>query len=135
MVNLLKTKQIKDFIEESPEKLQEIINGSEYGICITNEKGFFVAVNDNYTKVYGYAREELVGESFLKVVPTENKDFLGYLHDQFIEAKKEISRTWEVQRKNGDRIKINVDARFTDAINNSPHKITFVQPQDESILG
>lgn len=130
MVDLFKTQQVKTEIEADPSKLQDIIEASEYGICVTNKDGNFVAVNDQYTKVYGYSKEELVGNSFLIVVPEENREYLSYLHDRFIESKHEISRTWEVKRKDDSLISINVDARFTDAIEGEPHKLTFIEIQD-----
>jgi len=127
MVNLFKTKQVKISIDENPEKYQEVIDESEYGICVTDEKGIFVAVNDNYTKIYGYTKEELIGNHFSMVVHEDNKPLLSSLHDDFIESQTEISRTWEVKGKAGNTIKINVDARFTDKINDAPHKLTFIE--------
>ncbi len=128
MINLSKTKKIKDLINEDPENHQAIINESEYGICITDEKGHFAAINDNYCKIYGYSREELVGNHFSIVVPEANRDYLQQLHDEFIEKQTELSRTWEVRNKEGNLFKIDVDARFSDKINGKPHKLTFVDP-------
>lgn len=127
MINLFKTKQIKEAIDARPENTQEIINGSEYAICITNATGHFVFVNDNYCQVYGYDREELIGNHFSMVVPENTKAILNQLHDEYIEKQREISNIWEVVNKKGELMKINVDARFTNQIDNHPHKITFVE--------
>ncbi len=127
MINLFKTKKIKQAIDATPENTQVIINESEYAICITNEKGFFAFVNDNYCKTYGYTNEELVGNHFSIVVPENTKALLNKLHDEYIEKQKEMLNMWEVVNKRGELMKINVDARFTDKIDNTPHKITFVQ--------
>jgi len=128
MINLLKTKKIKDLINENPENHQAIIDESEFGICITDEKGYFVAVNDLYCSIYGYEKSELIGNSFTMMVPKEAQSYLQKLHDEFIEKQTEISRTWEVKGKNGNLFKIDVDARFTDQINHRPHKITYIDP-------
>ncbi|TAH17336.1 MAG: PAS domain S-box protein [Cytophagales bacterium] len=127
MINLFKTKKIKEAIDANPENTQAIINESEYSICITNEQGYFAFVNDNYCSTYGYERAELVGNHFSMVVPENTKAVLNKLHDEYIEKQKEISNMWEVVNKRGELMKINVDARFTNKINDSPHKITFVQ--------
>ncbi len=127
MINLFKTKQIKEAIDANPKNTQSIINGSEYCICITNDKGYFAFVNDNYCATYGYTREELVGNHFSMVVPENTKAVLNKLHDEYIEKQKEISNIWEVVNKRGELMKINVDARFTDRIDDAPHKITFVE--------
>jgi two-component system CheB/CheR fusion protein len=127
MINLFKTKQVKEAIDANPQHTQTIINASEYCICITNDKGYFAFVNDNYCTTYGYTREELIGNHFSMVVPDNTKAVLNKLHDEYIEKQKEISNIWEVVNKRGELMKINVDARFTDQIDNAPHKITFVE--------
>lgn len=127
MISLLKTREIRDKINAKPEDVQQIINSSEYGICITDENGVFRHVNDNYTSIYGYAREELLGNKFTMIVPEEAREYLMQLHDKFIQQGAEISRMWTVQGKDGTTMKIFADARYTDKLNNKPHKITFVE--------
>jgi len=127
MINLFKTKKVKEAIDKNPENTQAIINESEYCICITNDQAHFAFVNDNYCTTYGYERAELIGNHFSMVVPDNTKALLNKLHDEYMEKQKEISNMWEVVNKKGELMKINVDARFTDQIDNSPHKITFVQ--------
>ena len=127
MINLFKTKQIRDAVNENPTNLQDIINGSEYCICVTDPNGNFFSVNDNYCQTYEYNRDELIGKNFSIVVLDEEKELMQNLHDKFIENKREISRTWRVKTKSGKILDINVDARWTDQLENGPHKITFVQ--------
>ena len=130
MINLTETKRIKDSINATPKKVLEIIESTTIGICITNDKGNFAAVNEAYTQVYGYEKKELIGNSFLIVVPTETKEQMVYLHDKFIKEKRELAKQWTVQRKNGELIEIEVDTGFSDQIfDKTPHKITFVQRQ------
>jgi PAS domain S-box-containing protein len=127
MINLFKTKQVREAINASPSDVQAIINDSEYCICITDQNGNFAYVNDNYCETYGYQRNELVGKHFSMVVVDGEEKMMSDLHDKFIETQREISRVWRVKTKTGKILDINVDARYTDKINNSPHKITFVQ--------
>jgi PAS domain S-box-containing protein len=131
MINLLTTKRIRDQINAAPEQLQTIINACEYGVCVTDGKGIFVAVNDRYCEYYGYTREELIGQSFLIVVQNNEQALLKTLHDKFIDEQREISRIWTVRRKDGTLMNINVDARYSDAIGGKPHKITFIEPFEE----
>ncbi len=127
MISLLKTRQIRDEINNDPSKVQEIIESSNYGICITDENGNFKFVNDNYEKIYGYTRTELVGNHFTMIVPEDYREYLKDLHDKFIEQGAEISRMWTVQGKDGNPMKIFADARYTNKIDSRPHKITFVE--------
>lgn len=132
MIDLVETKRIKDGINATPAKVLEIIESTKIGICITNDKGNFVMVNEAYTKVYGYEKKELIGNSFLMVVPTETQEQMTYLHKQFIKEKREIAKQWTVKRKNGEFIEIVVDTGFSDQIfDKTPHKITFVSRAED----
>jgi two-component system CheB/CheR fusion protein len=130
MIDLNETEKVRNAIAENPENVQSIIDNASMGICITNSKGNFVTVNDNYTKIYGYSKEELIGNPFVMVVPEENKAKMQTLHDKFLRDKREISRNWTVQDKNGNEIEISVDTGYTEAIfDQTPHKITFVEKE------
>jgi len=128
-IDLFETKRLKKEIDQRPAEFKSIIENTALCICITDARGFFVAVNDNYCRVYGYNRDELVGKHFSIVVPDANVEELKKLHDKFIQDKYEILRNWEVVNKTGQKIKIQVDAGYTEKINGKPHKITFVMPK------
>jgi len=127
MIDLQETSRIKEAIEADPANFEKIIEDTDLAICITDEDQNFAAVNNNYLKLYEFDREDLIGQNFLKVVPQENQDELSELHDKFIEIQIEMMRDWEVLTKSGKRMKISVDAGFSDKIKDAPHKITFVQ--------
>lgn len=127
MINLKETKRIKEALLENPENFQEIIEGTPLAICITGADATFVAVNDNYTKLYGYSREELIGKSFTVVLPEENKKSLEEYHSRFFVDKYEIIRKWVVKNKAGQLMEIFADAGYNDRIKNQPNKVTLVQ--------
>ncbi len=128
MINVLKTKKIKEAIANQPEQVQEIIdNEKEMGICITNEGGNFVTVNPRYLEIYGYDKEEVLGAHFSMMLPPADAKKLSSRHDAFIENKHEIIRNWEVVNKAGEVLKISADAGYSEQIfDKTPHKITFV---------
>jgi PAS domain S-box-containing protein len=128
MIDLIETQRIKDAIQQTPENVQQIIETTDLGICITDENGIFAAVNEKYTIIYGYQRQELIGKHFSIVVPDEKQAQLKSLHDKFIKDKLEILREWEVVNKSGERLAIEVDTGFSDLIfTKRPHKITIIQ--------
>lgn len=131
MIDLLITEEIKDKIAENPSDVDNIINSTdEIGICITSEDKKFVAVNDYYCQLYGYDREELVGNEFTMIVPDDFKDQMNLLHDKFMKDKREISRDWQVQTKSG-LMNISVDTAYSDEIfGGGGHKITLVSKDD-----
>ena len=132
MLNVLRTKEIKNQIAEAPEKVQEIVdNVKDYGICITDENGYFKTINPRYTEIYGYTKDELVGKHFSLVLPDDQKKKLSSMHDKFIENQYEILRNWQVEKKDGTPIKIQADAGYSeDIFDKTPHKITFVYYED-----
>jgi len=129
MIDLKETKRLKDQLLAQPENFLQIINDTDLAICITNTDGNFVAVNDNYVKLYGFEKEDLVGQAFTKVVPKENRAALKKYHDRFFVDKYEILRQWVVQNAKGEKMEIFADAGYNDKINNAPHKITLIQFQ------
>lgn len=133
MIDLKEAERIKKALDKEPENYKAIIEGTFLGICITDEKGNFRDVNGNYAKMYGYDKSELIGQSFLKVVPDEQKNNLQELHDLFMKMRDEIMRNWEVQRKDGLRIKIFADAGYSGDVAGGKSKITFVWPKDEAL--
>jgi PAS domain S-box-containing protein len=127
MMNLAETQRIKDAVEQNPENFETIIESTNIGICVTNEDGIYVGMNAAYLNLLGYQRDEMVGKSFLMVVPTEQQLELKQLHDDFITMQVEIFDKFAIVGKDGKPIYIDVDAGFTDKIHNAPHKLTFVQ--------
>ena len=132
MIDLKETERLKKELAENPENYAAIIENTHVGICITDENANFFDVNTNYARMYGYDKSEMIGQSFLIVVPTSQKTHLKELHDLFMRMKDEIMRNWEVQRKNGETIKIFADAGYSSQLGGSPKKVTFVWPRDQS---
>lgn len=133
-INVFRTKEIKEAIAASPDKAQEIIdNEKELGICVTDENGNYVYVNERYNQIYGYQPGELPGKPFTLVVPPENHKQLQNAHALFIKNEYEIVRFWEVVKKDGERIKIQAAAAFFDNImgaNGKGRKVTFAYYKD-----
>lgn len=127
MIDLRETKRVKEALQQEPLRVQEIIDTTKLAICITNKEARFVYVNDNYTSLYGYSREELIDKSFTVVLPEENKKSLEAYHARFFADKYEIIRKWIVKNKSGQLMEIFADAGYNDKINGAPHKVTLIQ--------
>lgn len=132
MLNVIKTRQLKEQIKKEPHRVKEIIDAeTELGICVTDPKGYYKLVNDRYADIYGYNKFEFFGKHFTMVVPKEQHGDLQDKHDQFIQNEYEILRNWVVVRKNGQKINIQADAGFFNTIlDKKPHKVTFVFSSD-----
>lgn len=127
MLDFLEVKRITEKVNANKDRFQEIIDETEIGVCVTNSKGIFVACNDAYARNLGYRKDELIGNSFLMVVPEQRQKELAELHEDFIDIQVEIFRNWTIIAKDGTKIDISVDAGYV-TFKGEGHKFTFVQP-------
>jgi len=58
-------------IEMEKDKLLKAFDNSNDGIIIADEKDQYIYLNEAYEKIYGYTGEELIGETWRKLVPPE----------------------------------------------------------------
>lgn len=103
-----------------------IIENTPSGVCITDEDGIFEYVNPAYCRIYGYKEDELIGESFLKVVPEEYHEFMDDLHRKYIDGEEEVQGEWEVVNARGERLVILADAARIRGVDGRRYKATFI---------
>ncbi|MBM7556643.1 SpoIIE family protein phosphatase [Halanaerobacter jeridensis] len=115
-----------DLIEYNLEAYINIIKNSPIGICITDKNGFFEYVNPKYCELYGYNKEELLGEHFSLVTTKRNKKKLTDLHDKFINDSTEIEGEWEVIDKEGKHMVILANAAKILGQDCEARKVTYV---------
>ena len=102
-------------LRETRKMLDQVIGTANIGICVTDEAGRFVRVNEAYTALYGWSEDELMGQPFTQVVPPGDRERAQYAHDRFIyDAVDETTGEWTVQRKDGThRTVVATAGRFT----------------------
>lgn len=119
-------KQLQVDLNASSSLLTSIFDVSSVGICITDKNGNFVNINREYCKIYGYEKEELIGQPFTVVVPPENRQFVQTMHDDFIAGKPEMPDEWRVMKKDGTIIDIFVTASLLTREDGTRLKVTCV---------
>lgn len=97
------------------------------GVCITDRQGRFVSVSDGYCRIYGWTREELLGQPFTMVVAPEEAAALQAIHDRFIATGEELPGEWQVRRKDGSALWVAVGAALFLDKKGEPHKVTTVE--------
>ncbi len=100
---------------------------TQLAFCITDSNGYFVEVNDAYTQFYGFSREELLGNHFTIVVPEAYRDYAADVHNRFIAGEVEMPAEWEVQRRNGERVRIMAEAIRVEG-EGGISKLTVIEP-------
>ncbi|MBB6480353.1 sensor domain-containing protein [Spirochaeta isovalerica] len=106
--------------------LNDIFNNTPVGMCITNGNGLYDFVNRAYCRIYGYEAEELIGRSFLTVVPEDQHKLLEDLHNDFLKNGVEVHGEWEVVDKKGRVLSIIADALRVFGSDGNARKVTFV---------
>lgn len=130
--NKIFSEQSKRF--ESDSFYNKIFSTANLGICLTDTDGRFVVVNPAYCDIYGYSESELIGSHFTMVVLDGNKEMMCKLHNDFLIHKiQELSREWEVVRKDGKKIHIFASAGILDNIVGGPYKITTISDITEAV--
>jgi PAS domain S-box-containing protein len=118
--------QAEETLRTSEERYRRIVEHTPSGICITNEDGLYEYVNPAYCEMYGYAPDELIGQSFTLVVPEDNQAFMRELHDKYIAGETEVQGEWQVVSRDGRVLTILADAALITGIDGRPKKATFV---------
>ena len=118
---------IKNTTEAYSGLIAPFIESIPIGVCITDCRGYYVGVNTAYCSIYGYSREELIGQHFTMVVPQEDQTALRTLHEDFINRKSELQGQWKVRNKEGHTFMILSNAAYlTHQDTGEPQKMTFV---------
>ncbi len=69
VVDITDRKHVQDDLQESEEKNRLIIESAPNGMVMVNEMNIITLVNEALTMQFGYAREELIGQSIECLVP------------------------------------------------------------------
>lgn len=121
-----KEKNLSQVLQNTRVSMQNIMDHTPLGICVTDRNGYFESVNNAYLNLYGYDKSELLGRHFTIMVPDDQKKRLSEMHDQFIVHGAEIRGEWKVVDKKGRPKSILADAAFIYSEEGEPKKVTFV---------
>ena len=81
--------------------LTSIFDVSEVGIIVTDHNRRIVKVNDSFVRIYGWNRNDLVGQDFINIVSEDERDQARRNHEEFIRGGIRSSGEMKLSRKNG----------------------------------
>lgn len=97
---------------DKDEKLRLIIDAAPCGMTMVNEHGQIVIVNKQLEKLFGYTREELIGQTIEILVPTELRSFHPQQRAEFSKHPQAramgAGRDLYGQRKDGSAIPVEI---------------------------
>lgn len=131
-IDITGEKKFNEQLKSTERLLSSIFDSTTNGICITDKDGFFVNVNKEYCRIYGYELDELIGNKFTMVVPPDNQEYLQKLHDDFINGEEELAAEWSVRRKDGSLIDVYASAELLEYDDGSRFKVTAIRDISEN---
>ncbi|HYL79259.1 MAG TPA: GAF domain-containing protein, partial [Candidatus Acidoferrum sp.] len=88
-------------LRESQELLASLYRIVPIGICLNDEAGRYVQVNDAYCRLYGYAREELLGQRFTAIMPPDEVEPAKAAYARLLAGELGIPAERRRRRKDG----------------------------------
>ena len=114
---------------------QLLMEHLELGVCLTDDMGYFVKVNEAFCQLYGYTSEELEGHHFTMLIPKTFRPTASKLHDAYIAGSvEEMAREWAALRKDGEVIEVYVKPFRYEADDGKVYKVTIVRDLTEEKL-
>jgi two-component system cell cycle sensor histidine kinase PleC len=81
--------------------LTSIFDVSEVGIIVTDHNRRIVKVNDSFVRIYGWNRNDLVGNDFIDIVSDDERQQARRNHEEFIRGGIRSSGEMKLMRRNG----------------------------------
>ncbi|EDN70519.1 sensory box histidine kinase [Beggiatoa sp. PS] len=102
-IDITERKQIEQAFQESEALLSAIFEVTKIGLCVTNEYGQFIRVNNTYCELYNYSAEELLGQHFTKVLSPEHHERAIRLHQALLDGTPSVETEgeWHIKTQKG----------------------------------
>jgi PAS domain S-box-containing protein len=89
-INLLKTREIEEQLQESNEKFEGLINSSSDIICTTEKNGKLTFINQAVKKILGYEPSEMVGRPSFDFISPEDVKSAREAHESVVREGKNL---------------------------------------------
>lgn len=118
-------------IAKSPYKKTEILaplfDIIDTGICVTDEAGYFVDLNEAYSKIYGYTKKEMIGTAFKLVIPTKSYRMVQKTKNLLYQHKIVKPTSLKVKHKDGSLIHITMSCVLIKHTDKKEYVITSIK--------
>jgi len=104
ITNAVEQYRSKRAVEESQKRLSLFVEQSPFAVVEWDENFAFARLNDKAEDVLGYSEAELVGESWEAIVPGSDRDAVGEVVSELLEAGGGYHSINENVRADGERI-------------------------------
>ena len=104
----------------------EIMQSSPLGMAVINFEGTYEAVNDAYCTIYGYSKQEMLGQPFTMVFQPDVRASILELHQRFLKSGGTLGGEWEALRQDGSITHIISESAEIKGSGNTPRRLVYV---------
>ena len=126
LMDVTESEQMRAELHKNKELIDSVFANVNIGICLTDENDNLIRVNNEFCNIYGYTREELLGESITSVIMPESLED-AEKPDKFINNTDELPGEIKAIRKDKTTIDIQTSASKIQLHDGSIIKITTVK--------
>lgn len=115
-------------LRDSEQRFRNMVEQSINGMYVRRD-GRFIYVNPRFCEITGWSAEELLGQPALKFMPSENQD-KEQLHRAWVRieaGERNVSYNVSLQRKDGERIELGMNASVITWDDDLPATIVMAQ--------
>lgn len=136
-VAMLDITNLSTALKEMREKdllINSVFNVAAVGLCVTDENAVFIDCNQKFLDIYGYRRDEIVGQSIAVLVPEENAREVIQINRDYIQGKGTSSHSnFKVLKKDGTEIIIESAQRVFEKQNGNRYLVTSVRDVTQAV--
>jgi two-component system CheB/CheR fusion protein len=134
-IGVLDTSNLQELdikLKSSEKLLSSVFDVAAIGIAVIDEEGYYAKINQEYCKIYGYVYEELIHKHFTIVMPDIHHASVSALHKDFLAGKVSMQGEWQVKRKTGEVIYVEVQNALLTQIDGTKFRVVSVKDITES---
>jgi PAS domain S-box-containing protein len=93
----------EETLRESEERYRQLVETMNEGLAMADQDYIFTFVNERFSEMLGYSREEMLGRHIVEFVHEDYKDFM---EDQMVRRQRGEARSYEIdwRAKDGQRV-------------------------------
>lgn len=88
--------------QEDQERYQAILENTYDLVCEIDTQGRFLFISNNYERILGYTKEELIGKPVIDFGSKEEINLAEEKFDELLEKREDSIDTWRFRCKNGE---------------------------------
>ncbi len=129
------TNSLENIVEETASNFfnrdifltHSLFDSIKIAISITDEEGIFVYVNQRYTEIFGYLKEEIVGKHFAFLLEGEERESVIGMHENFFKNVFREQFETKGQKKDGSFIDILISTELFTNLNGKRYRVTTIK--------